>query len=158
MPLRTNQTIGRTQGLSPRPLSQTHCGMAAIHIERLAMKIIRFNDDFIAAGRAVYKAYLAAAVCGADADCYEAGMARRSDVALIAGAIVASLEYGLNTEDAIVLSVARATRCKRSTVWTMLQNLTGTDPVSHLFMIHEGRYRLMNRAPAVKHLRMLLAA
>lgn len=120
------------------------------------MQIITINETTIAAGKAAFQWYKAASMCGSDTAVYDAGMYREQGKPVVVGAIIASIENGMDSEEQIVASVARVSHCRRSTVLTILAALTGNEPTDHLWRVDDGRYSLLQRD--AREPKVLLAA
>lgn len=123
------------------------------------MHIIHLDDKSIAAGKAAFSLYRAAVMCGPSADIYDPGMWRDTGIAIIPGAILACIAQGMTTKDEIVSAVARVSRCKRTTVETVLGALTGADPERNLWGLRDQRYYdLRNIEEGGSRVHLLLAA
>jgi hypothetical protein len=104
------------------------------------MQIIPLNERSLAIGRKSFDGYLAAQMCGPQAFTYAPGMMRETGLQVVTGAIAAAIESGIADEDSIVNSVARVSRCARSTVRSILIALTGSDPDLHLWGCAHGQH------------------
>lgn len=108
------------------------------------MQILHCNDAAFKAGEEAFNRYLTAVVCGPRADNYAEGMSRETGVGIVVGAITAAIRHGFSTESQIVQAVARASRCRSSTVRSILTALTGTDETKHVWGVANGHYYEMS--------------
>jgi hypothetical protein len=111
------------------------------------MQIIPLNQEALDEGRAAFRGYLAAQLCGRYSMVYEDGLARATGPRILPGAICACIEQGIMTEAEIVHAVARVSRCWHSTVDLVLNELTGADPEVHLWGIEDGNF-YVHQSPA----------
>lgn len=82
-----------------------------------------------------------AQLCGRDWRYHGHFSERAGGQASLIGAIDACIERGINTDEAIVLTAARFSHCRRHTVERFLDDLTGEDRAKHRWFIQSGRYR-----------------
>ncbi|MBB3909729.1 hypothetical protein [Sphingomonas desiccabilis] len=123
------------------------------------MKIIPLNEDTSAYGEIEFAFFLRAVMVGrGDRTIYDAGMRRDGGVKALYGAVIACLDYGINEKTGVICAVARATRCRRSTVETFLTALTGSDPEQSLFREEQGLLWVHNRPLSARAPEFLLAA
>lgn len=96
------------------------------------MQILTIDPTLIAQGRAVFEA---SKKCGPV-----------MGLPVVPGAIVAAIEDGIFTEEDIERNVSRYTRCRRSTVKTVLENLsTKVNPNGLWSRDQDGRFRLVDQ-------------
>ena len=90
------------------------------------MKFVRLSRETLDQGYAVFNDYLRSALCWkADQEGYLAGKRRRGGVCAVPGALIACLDSGIVDVAAVTCGVARATRCRRSTVESFLRDVVG---------------------------------
>lgn len=82
------------------------------------MHIIHLDAGAIDIGRAAFKEYLTATVCGPAAEEYLVGLSRTKGLRSVAGAIIACIEHGITNREAIICAVCRVSHCRRATVRT----------------------------------------
>lgn len=119
------------------------------------MHIIYLTAATIAAGKSAFNSYRAAVMCGPSAAAYIPGLRRQTGLVVVPGAILACIEQGMVTEDEILNGVARLSRCRRSTVLSVLIQLSGGDPDIHLWRADRaGNYHALTQSVS----RVVLAA
>jgi hypothetical protein len=107
------------------------------------MQIIHLTEDAIALGVAALDDYCAAMMCGPLAPSYGQRLKRATGLGVVPGAILACIEQGIISEDEIVNAVSRASRCRRSTVRSVLAAITGGEPERFMCKCDpQGRYQL----------------
>ena len=103
------------------------------------MQFIRMNQGTIAQGENVFNDYCQAAVCGRGAPVsHEIGKQRRGGVAALPGAAIACLDSGILHRRAAVCAIARATRCRQSTVESFLSEFLGEPEQAERFSVEAG--------------------
>lgn len=110
------------------------------------MHIIHLDQAAITEGKHELNNYAAALLCGPSSDMYVPNMTRYGGPSMIVGAVIACIGRGLNTRDMIINAVSRATRCRRSTVTSVLDTLAGDDPKRHYWRQANGRYYSLRSA------------
>ena len=111
------------------------------------MQIIHLTDATVESGKSAFNSYRAAVICGPSANAYVPGLRRQTGLAVVPGAICACIEQGMITEDEIVNGVARLSRCRRSTVLSVLVELSGDDPQRHLWRVDRaGKFHTLSRS------------
>lgn len=97
------------------------------------MHIFHLDAQIIAAGKKALRGYMAAVLCGPEALAYIPGISRNTGLSMVPGVIVGLIEAGMTTRDELLNGAARATLCRRSTIATFLDALSGEDPARHLW-------------------------
>lgn len=108
------------------------------------MQILTIDAELVARGRAAFSAGTRQYLCGREVPGYAKSLRRGGGVAVVPGAIVAAIELGLCTSDEIVPTVARVSRCRKSTVSTILNELATDRVTDQLWAVKpDGTYRLV---------------
>lgn len=76
------------------------------------MRIFSLDDQMITDGQNAYHQYRTAMLSGPRSLTYDAGMRRMTGVQVVAGAIIACLEDGIDSEAEIITVVSRVSRCR----------------------------------------------
>lgn len=88
------------------------------------MNIFTVTDELINNGRQAFSAGVRQYLGGPGLPFYEEDMGRETGVAVVPGAIVAALEFGVCYDQEIIPMVSRVSRCRWSTVSTILEALS----------------------------------
>ena len=88
------------------------------------MNIFTVNEELINNGRQAFSAGVRQYLGGPSLPFYEEDMGRDTGVAVVPGAIVAALEFGVRLDQEIIPMVSRVSRCRCSTVSTILEALS----------------------------------
>ena len=111
------------------------------------MQIFTLNQALIDHGRAAFELSSLQFLSGPNASVNRADRWRGGGIGIVPGAIVAAIDRGLTTPEAIVPAIARLSRCRDSTVITLLETLGRDDVPDRLWSLGaDGSYALTDRA------------
>lgn len=111
------------------------------------MNIIKLDTVTLDKGKSAFALYCAGRTCGETSAIYADAAQRETGLKVIPGAIIACIERGMNSADEIINAVARTSRCKRSTVTSILDGLNGDDPSQHLWRRQDDRFDVLPNCP-----------
>jgi hypothetical protein len=117
----------------------TYCGVF--------MNIYVIDEALVDQGRAAFSKGARQYLCGSAVPGYQVAKARKGGIQIVPGAIVAALELGLRTEEEIVPTVAKISRCWPTTVSAILETLAEDRVADRLWAQNpDGTYRVTRNA------------